>query len=292
MKALIFGINSQDGYYLQQLCHRNNIACIGISRSQGPWIGGDVADTAFVRGIIKLHQPEYIFHFAANSTTRHTALFENHQTISTGSLNILEAVFNESPASKVFLTGSGVQFENNGQPISEKTNFEASSAYSVARIQSVYAARYYRSLGLRVYVGYLFHHESIFRKETHISKRIAEAAKRIHKGSNEILEIGDLNVKKEWGYAADIASGIFSLVRQDTIWEATIGTGRAYSIRDWVETCFGLINRNWTDFVVTKNDFRAEYPLLVSNPSTINNLGWFPTVNFEDLAKKMLHDEI
>ena len=292
MKALIFGINSQDGYYLQQLCHRNNIACIGISRSQGPWISGDVADTAFVRSIIKLHQPEYIFHFAANSTTRHTALFENHQTISTGSLNILEAVFNESPASKVFLTGSGVQFENNGQPISEKTNFEASSAYSIARIQSVYAARYFRRLGVKVYIGYLFHHESVLRKENHVSKRIVEAVKRIHNGSNEILEIGDLNVKKEWGYAADIVSGIFTLVQQDTIWEAVIGTGHAYSIRDWIEVCFRHINRNWRDHVTVKNDFIAEYQLLVSNPSAMTELGWFPGVEFEELAMKMLQDEI
>ena len=115
--------NGQDGYYLNEICKRNKLDVIGISRS--PVIGNvvDVSDYYFVENFIKSEKPEYIFHLAANSTTRHDALFENHETISTGTLNILESVKRHSPGSRVFITGSGLQFENNAIPISETDNF-------------------------------------------------------------------------------------------------------------------------------------------------------------------------
>ena len=156
MKALIFGVTGQDGYYLSKLLTKNNYLVIGVSRKKGDWISGDVSDLKFVENIIKAEKPDIVFHLAANSTTRHDALFENHETISTGTLNILESVYKFHPKCKVFLSGSAMQFANNGSPIDEHTPFEASSPYAVARIQSTYAARYYRSKGLEVYMGYFF----------------------------------------------------------------------------------------------------------------------------------------
>lgn len=287
MKALIFGANGQDGYYLSELCKLKGIEPIGISRS-GNWLHGDVSNYEQVEQLIKKYQPAYVFHVAANSTTRHDALFENHATISTGTLNILEAARLYSPSSKVFLTGSGVQFENKGMPISETDNFEANSPYSVARIHSVYAARYYRSLGLRVYIGYLFHHESPLRKPTHVSKMIALTVRRIADGGKEIIELGDISVKKEWTFAGDVVRGIFTLVEQEDVFEATIGSGIAYSIEDWLEQCFGFIGKNWREYVRIREGFTPEYKCLVSNPKTINSLGWFPTVGLPDLAKIMM----
>ena len=287
MIALIFGANGQDGYYLQELCKLKNITPICIARS-GAGIPGDVADYHLVEQLIKQYLPTYIFHLAANSTTRHDALFENHETISTGTLNILEAVKKHSPTSKVFITGSGLQFKNTGNPISENDEFEANSAYSVARIQSVYAARYYRSLGIRAYVGYLFHHESPQRKASHVAKMIALAAQRIAAGSNEILEIGDIAVCKEWTYAKDVMQGIMTLLDQDKIFEATVGSGLAYSIENWLEQCFTLIGKDWHDHVRLRPGFVSEYKQLVSNPKTINALGWYPSTTFSDLAKMMM----
>ena len=121
--------------------------------------------------------PDVIFHLAANSTTKHEALRENHETIVTGTLNILESVLCHSPETRVFIVGSGLQFKNSGLPISEDSEFDAASAYAVARIQSVYVARYFRRLGVRVYVGYLFHHESPFRHPHHVSKVIVDGVK-------------------------------------------------------------------------------------------------------------------
>lgn len=178
MRALIFGINGQDGYYLNQLLIANNIEVIGVSNFIDKWIRGDVSIFEFVEELIIKHKPEYIFHFAANSTTHHSALFDNHNAISTGTLNILECVKNYSPRSKVFLSGSAMQFKNEGLPIDEKTPFAASSPYSVARIQSVYAGRYYRdTFGLQVYVGYFFNHDNPLRIERHVNQKIAAAVK-------------------------------------------------------------------------------------------------------------------
>lgn len=289
MKAIIVGVNSQDGHYLSKVCRNNQLEVIGVSRSAGEWVQGDVSDLSFISALIKVHQPAFIFHLAANSTTQHHALFSNHHAISTGTLNILESVRNSSPHSKVFITGSGVQFRNEGLPIKETAPFEASSAYAVSRIQSVYAARYYRSLGIKTYVGYLFHHESPMRKDSHLSKLIAESVKRIKAGKQQHLEIGNFSVAKEWGFAGDIAKGIFTLVNQDHVTEATIGTGIAYPISVWLAQCFGIARLNWKDFVTEKTgNFQPEYHLLVSDSSTMESIGWSAETSISDLAQMMM----
>ena len=287
VKAVIFGANGQDGYYLKELCKLKGIEPIGVSRS-GDWVHSDVSDYKQVEQLIQQHMPAYVFHVASNSTTRHDALFENHKTIVTGTLNVLETVKKYCPEAKVFITGSGLQFKNTGMPISERDDFDAASIYAVARIQSVYAARYYRSLGLKAYVGYLFHHESPLRKPNHISQIIAQAVKRIASGSGEIIEIGDISVKKEWTFAGDVAGGIFTLLEQDDIFESVIGSGKAYSIEDWLQQCFKIIGKNWHLHVRNRENYDPEYKQLVSNPATINSLGWFPAVDLPELAALMM----
>ncbi len=287
MNAIIFGANGQDGHYLREICEQKEITPICISR-QGNNIHGDVTEYSQVDQLIKHYQPMFIFHLAANSTTHHDALFENHQTISTGTLNILEAVKRHCPGTKVFITGSGVQFKNIGKPIAENDPFEASSPYSVARIQSVYAARYYRSLGIHAYVGYLFHHESPFRKPSHVSQKIALTVQQISQGSSEILNLGDISVIKEWTFAKDIANGIFTLVEQNEVSEAVIGSGKGYSIEYWLRSCFNVIGKDWKEFVRQQSGFISEYPILVSNPATINRLGWHPETSIEELAELMV----
>ncbi len=261
-KALIFGANGQDGYYLREKCLQRGLEPVSVSR-RGDGIQGDVSSFEQVQALIQQLQPIYIFHLAANSTTRHEALFENHQTISTGTLNILEAVKRFSPQSKVFIAGSGLQFENRAQPISETDPFDATSIYAVARIQSVYAARYYRSLGLAVYIGYLFHHESPFRRSHHVSQIIISLVKQIAAGVQSSIILGDIQVKKEWTFAGDVTEAMMILLEQNQIFETVIGSGKAYSIQEWLEVCFEAIGRNWQDFVSLNTDFTPEYKMLV-----------------------------
>lgn len=290
MKAIVFGANGQDGHYLVDLLRGQNVETFGVSRS-GPWHHADVGDFPAVDDLIRTIMPEYVFHLAARSTTRHDALFENHHTISTGTINVLESARRHCPGARVFLTGSGVQFRNTGAPIDEDAPFEASSPYAVARIQSVFAARYYRSLGLRTYVGYLFHHESPRRPDTHLSRRITLAAQRIASRSTERLIIGDISVVKEWTFAGDIARAIAILVRQDDVSEAVIGSGEGHSVEEWLDHCFGLVGRSWRDYVDFTPGFRPEYASLVSRPARMKSLGWVPTVDFATLARMMMLGE-
>ncbi len=290
MNAIIFGINSQDGIFLKILLEKNGIQVIGVSRtSSHKWIVGDVSGLKCVESVIKEYKPDYIFHFSAISSTRHDTLFDNFKAISLGTLNILESARIHVPQTRVYLCGSAMQFKNNGIPIDENTPFEASSPYSIARIQSVYAGRYYRNkFKMRVYVGYLFNHDSEFRNEHHINKKITSAVLRISSGSLENLEIGDIEVKKEFNYAGDIVDAIWILVNQDKIFETVIGSGIIYSIKDWIEYCFEKVGLDWHKYIVHNVHFKAEYSVLKCNPALIKSLGWEPKINFFELADKMM----
>ena len=288
MTAIIIGANGQDGYYLSELLKENGVTVVGVSK-RGDFLRTDITKYEEVAALVKELQPSYIFHLAANSTTRHEVMFENHETICTGTLNILEAVKNYSPATKVFISGSGLQFVNNNQPIKETDPFEARDPYSISRIQSVYAARYCRRLGLKVYVGYFFNHDSPRRTERHMAKKIAEAVKRIAAGSSEKLEIGDSTVIKEWTFAGDVVKGIWQLIQQDLVFEANIGSGKGYSIEEYLSVCFSIIHKDWKNHVILKNDFTPEYKQLVSDASLIFSLGWKPDVSFEQLAEMMIN---
>lgn len=289
--AIIFGINGQDGHYLNNLLANKGIEVIGVSTSNwdDTWKIGDVSDFMFVDELIKRYKPKYIFHFAANSTTSHVALFDNHNAISTGTINILESVKLHCETAKVFLSGSAMQFKNDGLPIDERTPFEAGSPYAVARIHSVYAGRYYRKIfGIEVYTGYFFNHDSPLRKERHVTKKITAAVNRIANGSSERLEIGNIDVQKEFNYAGDIVEAVWTLVNQREIFETVIGSGKAYSIENWTEYCFRKIDRDWRDFVSISPNFFPEYKILVSNPHLVKSIGWQPKVDFYQLADMMI----
>lgn len=282
MKAVIFGAGGQDGFYLKQILNRENVETICVSRSGGDVVGS-VSDTDLVDKIIRSNSPDYLFHLAANSTTRHDALFENHAAISTGTLNIIETVYRLGLNAKVFLSGSAMQFQNDGSPIDEQTPFAPLSPYAVSRIHSVYAGRYFRSLSLKVYVGYFFNHDSPRRKPDHINQKIALAAK-----NGDAIEIGDIDVRKEFNFAGDAMEAVWCLVNQEVVSEAVIGCGRAHSIEEWLELCFTGVNRNWRDYVLVKGDFQPEYKILVSNPKVIKSLGWKPMVDIKELARLMI----
>jgi GDPmannose 4,6-dehydratase len=290
MKAIIFGVSGQDGQYLASLLQNQGLTIIGVDRS-GLNRTVDISDLATVSAFIKEIQPDFIFHFAADSTSRHEAWQHNHNTISTGSLNILESVYRYCIHAKIFLSGSGLQFVNTAAPIKETDPFEASSMYAVSRIHSTYAARYYRKLGVRAYVGYFFNHDSPLRSERHINKLITSTVTRIASGSNEILEIGDMSVKKEFGFAGDIVKAVWQLVNQEEIFEATIGTGLAHSIEEWIAFCFEMKGLDWRNHVREKAGFKSEYKILVSDPSLIIQLGWNPTVSMHELAELMLENK-
>ena len=123
------------------------------------------------------------------------------------------------------------------------------------------------------------------------NRRVVQAVKRIALGAQEKIEMGDIDVEKEWGFAGDITRAMLVLVQQDRLMEAVIGTGKAYSIKDWLKICFGLIKKDWQDYVVMKPGFKAEYLRLVSKPDKIMSLNWRPEIDIYQLAKLMVNGD-
>lgn len=287
-KAIIFGSNGQDGYYLRRLLESEKVETIGVSRSTPTDIVGSVADYTLVSELLKKEKPDYIFHLAANSSTRHDALWNNHDAIATGTVNILESAYQYSNKSKVFLSGSGLQFENKNLPIDEDARLVATSPYVVARNYSLFAARYYRSLGLKVFFGFLFNHDSPQRGKRHVAQKIADYCKHIQEHS-EKLPLGNIDVKKEWAYAGDVVRAMWTLINQDNEFEVIIGSGSSHSIKEWLEVCFNKIGRDWRQHIDINTDFVPEYETLVSNPKRLMSLGWQPQVNFYRLAEMMMN---
>jgi GDPmannose 4,6-dehydratase len=286
--ALIFGASGQDGWYLQELLQREQVKVIATSR-RDPQFPCDVGDFARVEALVRELRPDYLFHLGANSSTHHDVVFENQRSIVDGTLHVLEAVKRYAPEARVFLSGSALQFDNRGQPIDEETPFAASSAYSAQRIASVYTARYYRKQHkLRAYVGYFFHHDSPRRGPHHVAQKVAQAARRIAAGSKEKLEMGSLDVWKEWTFAGDTMEAIWLLVNHEAHFEAVIGSGEAHSIREWVTECFQSAGLDWMQHVHETKGFVPEYPRLVSDPARLISLGWQQRISFSDLAKLMV----
>jgi GDPmannose 4,6-dehydratase len=287
MRALIFGASGQDGQYLSRLLRHEEIGYVGVSRS-GPNEHGDVADFDFVSDIVRKERPTHVFHFAANSITHHDALFENHRAITTGTVNILEASRLWAPRARIFLSGSALQLANKGDPIDETAAPAPSSAYAVARIQSLFSARYFRdAFGMAVYFGYFFNHDSELRSSRHVNMRILETAYRISCGSKEKLALGDPTVRKEFAFAGDTMRAVWTLVNQDSIFEVVLGSGQAHSIQEWADLCFRSFGLNAREHIVPRPDYRPEYRTLVSAPHLIRSLGWSPKVDLEGLLDVM-----
>lgn len=293
--ALIFGSTGQDGFYLRNLLTKNKINVIGISRSQEDLgtILGDVSDKELVTSLIKTYKPDFIFHFAAKSTVSHDMLLENHNAICLGGINILEAARAYIPNAKIFFTGSAIQFLNNGGAIDEKTPFEPSSPYSVSRIHAVYLARYYRSaFKMKVYMGYLFHHDSPLRGESHINQKIVMEAHKIKDGVQDKLFIQNLNFEKEFTFAGDIVKAIWILVNQDQVFEAVIGSGVTHKLSEWVELCFKKVDLNPSKYIISSESQPLDIKKVVSNPAIIKSLGWSPEVSICTLADMMMEKKL
>ncbi|WP_259065434.1 GDP-mannose 4,6-dehydratase [Mucilaginibacter sp. X4EP1] len=288
--CIIWGINGQDGHYLKVILQNEGYNVIGISRSAGNWTQGNVSDGEFVKQTIIKYQPQFVFHLAADSTTSHKAIFENHSAISDGSLHILESVNQFSRHTKVFLSGSGLQFKNEGMPIKETDLFEGKSIYAVERIYTVYLARYFRQLGLKVYFGYFFHHDSPLRSERHLNMKIIKAAQAIKHGKQQILEIGNPDIVKEFNHAFDLMKAIWYLVKQDEVFEAVIGSGAGYKIMDWINICFDAVGIDKQNHIQLNPNFVSDFSSLVSNPETIKSLGWQPVYDIHSLALDMINN--
>jgi GDPmannose 4,6-dehydratase len=286
MRVLVFGHNGQTGIFLANLCHKLGHEFFGVSRQCSTGINlnnGDVSDPQVVAYAILKAKPDIIINLAATSAIDYKYINEHYDTIVKGNLNVLQNAFDFNQDIKVFVTGSGLQFKNEGKPISALDPFEARDAYSTARIATAYQARFFRTMGLKVYVGYFFHHESIYRNLDCLSQRIIKAA-----AEGQKIKIGDITVQKEWAFAGDIAEGILALIQQDEIFEATIGTGVAHPISEWLDLCFKQFKLKWENYVEPIIGYKPDFKILVSDPTIMKSIGWSGKSDLPNLLNHML----
>lgn len=282
MKAIITGANGQDGFYLAKLLRHYRVEPILINSDSGI----DLSQRFVVQDLVDSAQPDFIFHLAAKSTTAHNLCANNHETIAQGAFNLLDAAHKFARNCRVFLAGSAYQFKNTGAPISEDDPWDTKSVYCAARGYSKLLAEAYRAQGLMTYFGYFFHHDSPRRGMEHISQRIALAAR-----DREHIEIGDPLVVKEWTFAGDTMEAVWSLVQQDAIFEANIGTGIGNSIAEFAEACYLSQGLEWRDYVKPIDGYVAPYQSLTCNPERILSTGWKPRYRLYELAHMMMNPE-
>lgn len=291
--AVIFGGGGQDGGFLNSLLLSLGYR-VNIFTHRGGEIGPplDVSEFDRVEVIIQKYRPAIIFHLAAKSSTSHEFVVENHQAIVDGALAVIEAVDRHIPNSKVFLASSALVFKNEGCPIREENELVTDTAYAMARVEALHIARYYRHRGRKVYVGFLFNHESPMRPTNSVVRNIARGVVDIHLGVKKSLSIGNVNVVKEWMWAGDAVAAMFLLVNQDDVFEVCIGDGIGKSVRDYAVACCDIVGLSLDDYLIEIPGYEAEYATLVSDPRKIRLLGWRPEVNLENLAKRMVETEI
>ena len=319
-KALITGITGQDGSYLSELLLSKGYEVHGIIRRTSTFNTdridhmyvdphspeaklylhyGDLTDGTTLRRILEEVQPVEIYNLGAQSHVR--VSFDSPEytvdAVGMGVLRLLEAIRDYQRR-----TGIEVRFYQAGSsemfgkvqhvPQSETTPFYPRSPYSCAKVYGHWQTINYReSYDLYACNGILFNHESPRRGETFVTRKITRAIARIVAGSQKELFLGNLDAKRDWGYAKDYVRAMWMMLQQDTADDYVIATGETYSIKEFLDVAFNYVNLNWKDYV--KFDPRylrpTEVDLLIGDPTKAKQkLGWEPSVDFEGLVKIMV----
>lgn len=284
MKSLILGSSGQDGYYLNKKLEKENHEVFRASRKNSDF-NGNIGEFSFLKSLIEDIKPDFIFNFAAKSSTEKKFAYENLNSIVNGTYNILNAVLELELDTKIFLSGSALQFLNKGNPIDEDTKLESNNFYSLMRNHSLEVARFYRQeFKMKIYYGYFFNHDSPLRKKNFFNQKIVNLAKK--KDFKNKINLGNLDAVKEFGYAKDLMDALFIFVNQDKYNELVMGTGKGHSLREWVKICFEMMDKNYKEFIIEEG-LNLKKPL-VSNPKKLYSLGWNPKYDINNLAKIML----
>lgn len=312
MKALITGITGQDGSYLAELLLSKDYEVHGLVRrtSQDNHNNiktfedkltlhyGDMTDSESINNVINKIMPDEIYNFAAMSQVRISYdLPTSTLDINTlGFLRILDAVRRIKPNTKIYQACSSEMFGKVQEtPQKETTMFYPRSPYGVSKAASYYLGRAYREgYGLKIYNGILFNHESPRRGDNFLSKKVVKAAVRIKKGLQKKLILGNLDAKRDWGYAKEYVKWIWNIVQVEPD-DYVICTGETHSVKEWVKLTFDILGMNWIDYVQFDDSLKrpAEVDLLQGDFSKSKRiLGFEPEIKFKDLVKIMVDYEL
>ncbi|HYE20501.1 MAG TPA: GDP-mannose 4,6-dehydratase [Tepidisphaeraceae bacterium] len=319
-KALITGITGQDGSYLAEFLLGQGYVVHGIVRRSSSFNTeriehlysdphdpdvrlflhyGDLVDGTGLREILTRVQPDEVYNLGAQSHVR--VSFDQPvytvQTDALGTINLLEAIRDcesEHPARKIrFYQASSSEMYGKvvETPQTEKTPFHPRSPYGCAKVYSYWQVVNYReSYGMFACNGILFNHESPRRGETFVTRKITRAATRIKEGLQEKLYLGNLDAKRDWGFACDYVRAMWLMLQQDTPDDYVIATGQTNSVREFLDEVFGILGLDWQKHVeIDPRYFRpAEVDLLLGDAGKAKRvLKWEPQVTFKALAKMM-----
>jgi len=312
-RTLITGLTGQDGSYLADFLLEKGYEVFGVVRRSSTesceriehlrgkvtMLQGDLTDQHSLITAIKESNPDEIYNLGAQSfvpTSWNQPIF-TCQVTGLGVTRMLEAIRATDPKIKFYQASSSEMFGKVREvPQSEKTPFCPRSPYGIAKLYGHWLTVNYReSYGLFACSGILFNHESPKRGYEFVTRKITNAVARIKLGLQKELRLGNLDVKRDWGFAGDYVKAMWLMLQQDKPDDYVIGTGEAHSVREFAEIAFNHVGLNYKDYVkVDKRFFRpAEVHLLVANPAKAREkIGWKPTVSFKELVKMMVDADL
>ncbi|MCS5685126.1 MAG: GDP-mannose 4,6-dehydratase [Acidimicrobiales bacterium] len=308
-RALITGVTGQDGSYLAELLLDKGYQVAGMVRrsstvsferiahltDQVEFVSGDLLDQLSMVEALRSFEPEEVYNLAAQSFVQ-TSFGQpvlTGETTALGVTRLLDAVRLVDPSIRYYQASSSEMFGKVAEvPQTETTPFHPRSPYGVAKVYGHWITVNYReSYGLHASSGMLFNHESPRRGLEFVTRKISHGAARIALGRASELRLGNLDAKRDWGFAGDYVEAMWRMLQQDEPGDFVVCTGETHSVREFCQTAFGHLGLDWEAHVVVDEKFirPAEVDLLVGDASRAAKvLGWSPTVDFEGLVTMMV----
>ncbi len=313
-KALITGITGQDGSYLAEFLLSKNYKVFGLTRRTSTpnyerirhfqekitLLPADLLDQQSLTSAAKEADPDEIYNLAAQSfvATSWSQPVLTGEFTALGVTRILEAARQVKPEAKFYQASSSEMFGKAAEsPQSEKTPFHPRSPYGVAKVYGHWITINYReSYNLFAVSGILFNHESPRRGLEFVTRKISHGVAKIHLGQADNITLGNLQAKRDWGFAGDYVEAMWMMLQQPKADDYVIATGENHSVADFVQEAFEVIGeKNWKKFVKTSKEFMrpAEVDFLIGDSTKARKvLGWKPRTTFKDLVKTMVEADI
>jgi GDPmannose 4,6-dehydratase len=311
--ALITGITGQDGSYLAELLLEKGYEVHGIMRRNSTFTTGriehifeqvemhygDLADSSSLQHIVSKVQPDEVYNLAAQSHVKVSFDVPEYtaDVTGTGTLRLLEAIRTTAPKAKFYQASSSEMFGKVLEvPQTEKTPFYPRSPYGAAKVYSYWITKNYReSYDMYACNGILFNHESPRRGETFVTRKITRAVASIKLGKQDKLYLGNLDAKRDWGFAGDYVEAMWLMLQQKNPDDYVVATNETHTVREFCEKAFGHVGLNWEDYVEVDEKYNrpAEVDLLIGDPAHAKKrLNWEPKVTFEGLVKMMVDADL
>jgi GDPmannose 4,6-dehydratase len=312
-RALITGITGQDGSYLAELLLDKGYEVFGLVRRSSTVslervqhieeritiLSGDLLDENSLLAAFEEARPDEVYNLAAQSfvPASWSQPVLTGEATGLGVMRVLEAVRHVSPEARFYQASSSEMFGKVREtPQSERTPFYPRSPYGVAKVYGHHITVNYReSYGLFATSGILFNHESPRRGLEFVTRKVTDAAVRIKLGRAKELRLGNLDARRDWGFAGDYVEAMWRMLQQEGPGDFVVGTGVQHSVRDLVELAFSHLGLDWKEHVVQDDRLLrpAEVETLVADPSKAREvLGWEPAVDFEELVRMMVEADL